>query len=112
MKLQLPTLLLPLAASAVARAFPLESRQTSLIAITDDYLFKFTLPTFSAKRNAKDPASLDWTTDGCTSPPDNPLGFPFTPACHRHDFGYRNYRKQNRFTESGRLRIDDNFKKE
>lgn len=110
MKVQLPTLLLSLAGSALAA--PLESRQTSLVTVTDNYLFSLTLPQFTTKRNAQDPASLDWTTDGCTSSPDNPLGFPFIPACHRHDFGYHNYRHQNRFTESGKLRIDDNFKKE
>jgi hypothetical protein len=30
----------------------------------------------------------------------------------RHDFGYQNYRKQSRFTESGKLAIDNNFLKE
>jgi len=111
--LRLTTLLLSLAGSAFAFPSHLESRQTAaLVATTDNYLFTLTLPAFTTKRNAKDPATLDWTTDGCTSSPDNPLGFPFVPACHRHDFGYHNYRKQNRFTAGGRLRIDDNFKKE
>jgi hypothetical protein len=103
-------LLLQLAGSAVA--VPLEPRQTSLVTVTDQYLFSLTLPQFSAKRNARDPATLDWTSDGCTSSPDNPLGFNFVPACNRHDFGYHNYRKQNRFSESGKKRIDDNFKTE
>ncbi|KAK0654732.1 phospholipase A2 [Cercophora newfieldiana] len=109
MKLQLPTLVLSLAGSVLAAPL-VESRQASLVTVTDQYLFTLTLPAFSAKRNARDPASLDWTTDGCTTSPDNPLGFPFVPACHRHDFGYRNYRSQSRFTESGRLKIDNNFK--
>lgn len=39
-------------------------------------------------------------------------GFPFDPACQRHDFGYRNYKAQNRFTDSGKLSIDNNFKDE
>ncbi|KAK0634220.1 phospholipase A2 [Immersiella caudata] len=108
--LKLPTILLGLAGSALAA--PLESRQTSLVAVTDNYLFSLTLPQFTTKRSARDPATLDWSTDGCTSSPDNPLGFPFVPACHRHDFGYHNYRIQNRFTTSGRLRIDDQFKKD
>lgn len=34
------------------------------------------------------------------------------PACHRHDFGYHNYRDQSRFTVSGKLNIDNNFKDE
>ncbi len=87
-------------------------KRQSLVTITDNYLFSLTLPQFTTKRNARDPATLDWTTDGCTSSPDNPLGFPFVPACHRHDFGYHNYRKQSRFTDSGKLKIDTQFKKE
>jgi hypothetical protein len=80
--------------------------------ITDQYLFSITLPAFTAKRNARDPPTLIWDSDGCSSSPDNPFGFPFVPACHRHDFGYRNYKAQNRFTDAGKLSIDDNFKKE
>lgn len=33
-------------------------------------------------------------------------------ACHRHDFGYRNYKRQCRFTKLGKERIDKNFKKD
>lgn len=40
------------------------------------------------------------------------VGFPFDPACKRHDFGYRNFKAQVRFTESNKLRIDDNLRKE
>ncbi|KAL2261800.1 hypothetical protein VTK26DRAFT_3274 [Humicola hyalothermophila] len=82
----------------------------SLNEITDQYLFSITLPAFTARRNARDPPTLIWDSDGCSSSPDNPFGFPFTPACHRHDFGYRNYKNQNRFTDSGKLSIDNNFK--
>jgi hypothetical protein len=31
-------------------------------------------------------------------------------ACYRHDFGYRNYKRQGRFTEPNRLTIDNRFK--
>ncbi|VUC25830.1 unnamed protein product [Clonostachys rosea] len=88
---------------------PARRSNSSDVATTDEYLFSLSLPTFSDKHLAKDPASLDWTTDGCTKSPDNPLGFDFLPACHRHDFGYNNYRSQSRFTESGKKKIDDNF---
>ncbi|KAL1835437.1 hypothetical protein VTJ49DRAFT_6709 [Mycothermus thermophilus] len=87
----------------------LVSRQ-SLNQITDQYLYSITLPAFTAKRNAKDPKTLDWSSDGCSSSPDNPFGFPFTPACHRHDFGYRNYKAQKRFTDAGKLKVDNQFK--
>lgn len=81
-------------------------------AITDQLLFEDTLPEFITHRNAKDPATLDWTSDGCSSSPDNPFGFPFVPACNRHDFGYTNYRAQTRFTKSAKAKIDTNFKNE
>jgi hypothetical protein len=80
--------------------------------ITDQYLFTLTLPAFIVKRNARDPATLIWDSDGCSDSPDNPFGFPFTPACQRHDFGYRNYKAQSRFTAAGKASIDTNFKKE
>ena len=53
---------------------------------------------------------FNWTTDYCSSSPDNPFGFPFSTSCARHDFGYRNYKRQGRWNETNRLRIDDNFK--
>lgn len=88
------------------------STRQSANTITDQLLFSVTLPQFTARRNARDPATLDWTSDGCTSSPDNPFGFPFVPACNRHDFGYNNYRLQSRFTKSAKLSIDTNFKAE
>lgn len=89
----------------------LEQRQ-SVNTLTDQILFSTTLPAFETRRNARNPPNLDWSSDGCTSSPDNPFGFPFVPACHRHDFGYNNYRIQGRFTQSGKLSIDNNFKTE
>ncbi|KAI1194427.1 prokaryotic phospholipase A2-domain-containing protein [Nemania serpens] len=88
----------------------LEARQSTAAAVTDNLLFGITLPAFTSRRNARNPSNLDWSSDECTSSPDNPLGFPFHPACERHDFGYQNYRIQSRFTDSGKLNIDNNFK--
>jgi hypothetical protein len=31
-------------------------------------------------------------------------------SCYRHDFGYRNFNKQSRFTDTNKARIDSNFK--
>ncbi|KAM0542872.1 hypothetical protein ACHAPJ_012595 [Fusarium lateritium] len=86
------------------------SKRQSANTVTDQLLFSVTLPQFTARRNARDPPTLDWTSDGCTSSPDNPFGFPFVPACNRHDFGYNNYRAQSRFTVSAKQKIDNNFK--
>jgi hypothetical protein len=65
-------------------------RAETAIAATDHLLFSTTISAFEAARNAKNPPSLDWASDGCSSSPDNPFGFDFIEECHRHDFGYRN----------------------
>lgn len=101
-----------LALPATREAHVSVSARQSIETITDQLLFEDTLPEFTAHRNAKDPSTLDWTSDGCTSSPDNPFGFPFVPACNRHDFGYTNYRAQSRFTVSAKAKIDTNFKTE
>jgi hypothetical protein len=33
-------------------------------------------------------------------------------SCHRHDFGTPNFKKQKRFSEANKARIDANFKKD
>jgi len=82
-----------------------------LQAVTDDYLFSKSLSQFIQLRNSRPYADqLDWSSDGCSWSPDEPFGYEFLPACQRHDFGYRNYKKQGRFTEANRKRIDDNFR--
>ncbi|GGQ72646.1 hypothetical protein GCM10010250_50870 [Streptomyces althioticus] len=51
---------------------------------------------------------FDWSTDYCTTSPDNPFGFPFQTACARHDFGYRNYKAAGTF-DANKPRLDDAF---
>ncbi len=51
---------------------------------------------------------FDWSTDYCTTSPDNPFGFPFQTACARHDFGYRNYKAAGTF-DANKSRLDDAF---
>ncbi|WP_369203603.1 phospholipase [Streptomyces sp. PU-14G] len=51
---------------------------------------------------------FDWSTDYCSSSPDNPFGFPFQTACARHDFGYRNYKAAGLF-DANKARIDSAF---
>ncbi|MFI8104338.1 phospholipase [Streptomyces sp. NPDC086023] len=51
---------------------------------------------------------FDWSTDYCTTSPDNPFGFPFQTACARHDFGYRNYKAAGSF-DANKSRLDDAF---
>lgn len=50
--------------------------QSSLQSITDSYVFSISISQFISNRNSKTgPADLDWTSDGCSSSPDNPFGF-------------------------------------
>ncbi|MFF6995668.1 phospholipase [Streptomyces sp. NPDC008313] len=51
---------------------------------------------------------FDWSTDYCTTSPDNPFGFNFSNACSRHDFGYRNYHAAGTF-DANKSRLDDAF---
>ena len=52
--------------------------------------------------------AFDWSTDYCSSSPDNPLGFDFTNACWHHDFGYRNYKAIGQFS-GNKARVDKTF---
>lgn len=51
---------------------------------------------------------FDWSTDYCSSSPDNPLGFNFTLSCARHDFGYRNWKAVGQFP-ANKSRVDSAF---
>ncbi|MFD8668393.1 phospholipase [Streptomyces microflavus] len=51
---------------------------------------------------------FDWSTDYCSSSPDNPFGFPFQTACARHDFGYRNHKAAGTFS-TNKARVDSAF---
>jgi len=86
-------------------------RETIAEQDTDIILFQFSMQSFLDARKYHDPL-FDWSSDGCSDSPDNPEGFNFLPPCERHDFGYRNYKKQGRFTEPNRAKIDANFKKD
>jgi hypothetical protein len=52
--------------------------------------------------------TLNWSTDYCSSSPDNPLGFDFALSCYRHDFGYRNYKEMGQFS-ANKSRLDSAF---
>jgi hypothetical protein len=52
--------------------------------------------------------NFDWSTDYCSSSPDNPFGFAFELSCYRHDFGYRNYKAMGQFS-AAKSRLDSAF---
>ena len=51
---------------------------------------------------------FDWSTDFCSTSPDQPLGFDFRMPCWHHDFGYRNYKAVGQFP-ANKSRIDSTF---
>ncbi|WP_129838314.1 phospholipase [Streptomyces sp. RFCAC02] len=61
-----------------------------------------------ADRSAWSAYGFDWSTDHCSTSPDNPLGFPFETSCARHDFGYRNYKDLGAF-DANKARLDSAF---
>lgn len=56
---------------------------------------------------------FNWSTNGCNSSPEKlPGGYDFTYSCHRHDFGYRNYKTivgKTAWRRDHKKRIDDVF---
>lgn len=76
MKFTRTALLLP-ATAVAARGLSATPVRADVETITDEYLFDITLDQFETYRNAEDPDTVDWTSDGCTDSPDNPLGFDY-----------------------------------
>ncbi|MCF4138875.1 phospholipase [Streptomyces sp. NPDC101213] len=61
-----------------------------------------------ANQSAWSAYGFNWSTDYCSSSPDNPFGFPFSTSCARHDFGYRNYKAIGTF-DANKSRLDSAF---
>ncbi|MGI5192391.1 phospholipase [Streptomyces sp. CA-288835] len=61
-----------------------------------------------ANRTAWAAYRFNWSTDYCSSSPDNPFGFPFALSCARHDFGYRNHKAAGTFS-ANKSRLDSAF---
>ncbi|MFD0052681.1 phospholipase [Streptomyces sp. NPDC005047] len=61
-----------------------------------------------ANQGAWSAYGFNWSTDYCSTSPDNPFGFPFKTSCARHDFGYRNYKEAGTFA-ANKSRVDSAF---
>ncbi|MFI8952457.1 phospholipase [Streptomyces sp. NPDC053750] len=61
-----------------------------------------------ANQGAWSAYGFNWSTDYCSTSPDNPFGFPFQTSCARHDFGYRNYKAAGTFA-ANKARLDNAF---
>lgn len=66
--------MLGLASLTLAAPSDLAARETDVQA-TDRLLFSSSIGSFISARNARSPATLDWSSDGCSDSPDNPFGF-------------------------------------
>ena len=118
------TLLAALAITPFSFASPLQTRDPPCNdeCKTDILLFNTPMAQFLEAKRKGEPSSLEWADDGCSVPlvngsgldflVDFPEGFNFLDSCRRHDFGYYNYRKQNRCNEDTRGQIDLNFLKD
>lgn len=105
------------AAVAVAAAVLPATAASAAAPTKSELLAQWTQPT-AASTSAWNAARLDqgayasykfdWTTDYCSSSPDNPLGFDFELSCWHHDFGYRNYKDLGTF-EANKARVDSMF---
>ncbi|KAK6517037.1 hypothetical protein TWF506_006915 [Arthrobotrys conoides] len=88
---------------------------------TDEAIFSTEMSSFieDYRNKGLNSPPLIYESDGCSVPlkvaeffkidKDFPYGYEFLNSCYRHDFGYRNYKEQNRFTEDNRKLLDDNF---
>ncbi|NUT38135.1 MAG: phospholipase [Hamadaea sp.] len=104
------SLLVVLGVASPAAAVTFEQRVAVVTSFTQT-----SVSSYSSWLNARNNQSawvdylLDWSTDYCSSSPDNPIGFDFKLSCARHDFGYRNHKKLGIFTSAAKDRVDSAF---
>ncbi|MET8572616.1 phospholipase [Streptomyces sp. NPDC004783] len=97
-----------LAGAATAEAAPADKQQV-LASWTQTSVTSYNAWTAArANQSAWSAYGFDWSTDYCSTSPDNPFGFPFSTSCARHDFGYRNYKAAGTFS-TNKSRLDSAF---
>jgi len=98
----------PASDSATTKVQKRQSNSTKMTA-TNKLMWNTSIMGFQTARNNRNPSYLNWSSDGCSFSRDRPNGWPFIYGCYRHDFGYRNYKAQGRFTTPGKASIDSKF---
>ncbi|KAG8809783.1 hypothetical protein FRC17_003256, partial [Serendipita sp. 399] len=92
------------------------TKRIDIVAKTDEILYKYTIDQFLTAKAQRNPPELVWDKiDGCSgllTPNGVPSLYNFRPSCERHDFGFANYRKQNRLCRGSRNALDQQFKKD
>ncbi|MFE1444139.1 phospholipase A2 [Streptomyces sp. NPDC058739] len=69
------------------------ARLSSIVQLGPDATAAYNEALDAHRAGKPDPHEFRWKNDKCSAPaPNSVLGYDFTPACVRHDFGYRNYR--------------------
>ncbi|KAF3932970.1 hypothetical protein ABW20_dc0103416 [Dactylellina cionopaga] len=106
----------------ISRAVAAPSCTLDIECKTNSEIFSITLSDFinNYRNKGKNSPPLVYDSDGCSVPQevadffhidkDYPYGYDFLNVCYRHDFGYRNFKLQNRFTEPNREKLDLKFK--
>ena len=81
---------------------PLSTRDIDVKETTNKLMFYTTLDDFERAQRAAEPKELKWGTFGCLGSV-FPVGREdFTRCCWRKDFGYNNFKEQQRFTDNAR----------
>ena len=99
------------AGPAVGAAYRLKKLKslTSKGQASQDAWFKY----LGLYRSGSNYFRFNWSTNGYNSSPEKlPGGYDFTYSCHRHDFGYRNYKTivgKTAWRRDHKKRIDDVF---
>jgi hypothetical protein len=105
----LASLLLTLGLASPAQAVTVDQKLAALSSFTQANATSYNAWN-SARQNqgAWADSGFDWSTDYCSTSPDQPLGFDFRLPCWHHDFGYRNYKAVGQFS-ANKSRIDSYF---
>jgi hypothetical protein len=110
---RLTILLVTIVVAVVGLGQPARAATTDKIAVLSSWT-QTSVTSYNAWNSARQNQSawsayqFDWSTDYCSSSPDNPLGFDFKLSCYRHDFGYRNYKAAGQFA-ANKSRLDSAF---
>ena len=75
-----------------------------------DAIMRLSLASFQTRKNQAAPP-YDWNDDGCSVPGWLPFTSAFNLACERHDFGYRNFGRDNDYhpSDGRRSMVDSQF---
>jgi hypothetical protein len=81
-----------------------------LVTVTDFLVFKASMSQFQYERRLRVlDDQVSWGATLCDRALKDPL-YDFKPACQRREFGYQNFKRQDRFSDGKQQRTDDKFR--